>query len=98
MVVDESLVDPAFVLAALNSRLGTWILRHGIFGHARLTNHMDAPYLGRFPLPASTPDIRGVPMDERDDAIGDEVLNYGRYHAELPPSPFFSFVVCWKVE
>ena len=39
------------VLAALNSKLGTWILRHAIFGMARLTNHMDAPYLGRFPLP-----------------------------------------------
>jgi len=44
--------DPHFVLAALNSALGTWLLREAIFFSARLTNHMDARYLGRFPLPS----------------------------------------------
>ncbi len=52
VVVDADRLPPEGVLRALNSRVGTWLLRHGIFGRNRLTNHMDAAYLGRFPLPA----------------------------------------------
>ena len=51
-------VDPFLLLAALNSRLGTFLLRDAIFCRALLTNHMDASYLGRFPLPA--PSGRGA--------------------------------------
>lgn len=51
VVPDEAGPPAAGVLAALQSALGTWVLRHGIFGRNRLTNHMDRPYLGRFPLP-----------------------------------------------
>ncbi|MDY0060678.1 MAG: TaqI-like C-terminal specificity domain-containing protein [Myxococcota bacterium] len=44
-------VSLTFLLALLNSGLCTYLLREGIFHGALLTNHLDAPYLGRLPVP-----------------------------------------------
>jgi hypothetical protein len=60
-VITDPDVDPWFVLAVLNSRFMSWYAHAFVFGRAIRTMHLDAGYIGRFPLPL--PDA--APLEQR---------------------------------
>lgn len=48
-ITDPDFIDK-YVLAIMNSKLGTFYIRDAIFNRAILTMHMDRPYLGQLPI------------------------------------------------
>jgi hypothetical protein len=56
-ITDTNFLDK-YVLAIMNSKLGTFYIRDVIFNRALLTMHMDKPYLGQLPIKVAPKSIQ----------------------------------------
>lgn len=55
LLSDENKFPYQFILAILNSELCTFYLKYRLLNCAKLTVHLDKPYVGKLPIPSATP-------------------------------------------